>query len=93
MAASSTTEVTACKWGKRVSEQFVSKYNGRSKTYLGFFLLLLLLGALRGLHFLLSLILSILERSEELGKQTRALGALLLLGLGLSLSNGVFSWQ
>jgi len=56
--------------------------SGRSG--LGFFLLLLFLRALWGLHLLLSLGLGILERSEQFGKQAGALGPLLLFSLRLS---------
>lgn len=57
-----------------------------SATDLGGFLLLLLLGALRCLHLLLDLGLLVLEGSKEFGEKGWALGALFLLGLGLSLT-------
>lgn len=46
--------------------------------------LLLLLGSLL-LHFLLDFALFVFERSKKLGKETRALGTVLLLGSLLSL--------
>jgi hypothetical protein len=58
-----------------------------------FLLLLLLLGALGSFRLFLNLALLVLERSEELGKDTRALGAVLLLRLrldGLILLSSLF---
>lgn len=54
-------------------------------THLGLLFLLLLLRALGRLYLLLGLALLVLEGSEELGQETRALG-LLLLGLGSGFS-------
>jgi hypothetical protein len=53
------------------------------------FLLLILLGALRSLRLLLRLCLLVLEGSEELREQARALGTFFLLSLGLSLEHHV----
>lgn len=55
------------------------------KAYLGFLLLLLLLGTLRSLHLFLCLVFPILETSQDFGQDTRALGSIFLLGLSFSL--------
>lgn len=73
--------------GSDLKEQLVNGLNitQDTSTHL-LILLLLLLGALGSLHLLLSLLLAVLEGSEELGQETRALGALILLRLNLKLS-------
>lgn len=82
----SLSSLLSCR-GSRLHRRSVDEHKiMKEGTHLRLLFLLLLLGALGGLHLLLTLSLLILERSKEFGEKARALGTVLLLGFTLSLT-------